>query len=190
MKTFIRSNSVKFVVALFVVGIISGIIFYNISRPDLSEYITSFKELIVTTHQNTFLSSIISISAIFILSISIIGLPVAIFYLFYEALAVGYAFAGFIGLYQLKGALFYLVFFITSKLIFLIIMEYFIIFAIKYVSKFLDAFFSKNKERLYETIVYHFGRFGIVFTAVIINATFIYFFANAILRPLSKILIG
>ena len=90
MKYFKNNFLVKFVGALFLIGIIIGFLFYFTYKPDLSSSIDSFKSLISTTNQNTFISNIILISAIFILSISIVGLPALVFYIFYEGLSIGF----------------------------------------------------------------------------------------------------
>lgn len=181
MKFLKNNNLVKFVVALFFIGVIIGAIFYFAYRPDLSGNIETFKDLISSTHQNTFLSSLVLISAIFVLSITVIGLPVAIFYIFYEGLSIGYTLASFVFLYHIKGAIFYLFFFFVSKLVYLLLILYFVVQSVKYVSKFLDYFFSKNKEELSKTVVMHFYRFATVFGLALINSILIYFLANKII---------
>lgn len=186
---FLKNNFiVKFVVTLFFIGVLVGFVFYLAYKPDLSGYIGEFKNLLASTHQNTFLSSIVLISAIFVLSVSIVGLPAILFYVFYEGLAIGYTFAAFLWLYHLKGGLFYLLFVVTSKLIYLAIMIYFVILSIRYISKFLDSFFSKNREELYKTIVYHFYRFTIVLAVIIVNSIAIYFISNKLLETFINLL--
>ncbi len=180
MKLLKNNYLVKFVVALFFIGIIGGVLFYALSKPDLTGHLEAFKDMLTTTRQNTFLSSLVIISAIFVLSLSVIGLPIIIFYLFYEAVGIGYTLASFVAIYRLSGGLFYCLFFLVSKLPFIVIAIYFIIFSMRYIAKFLDYFFSKNKEELYKTIVYHFYRFAITLAVTTVNCLFIYFFANKI----------
>lgn len=184
MKNFKNNFIVKFVVTLFLIGIIIGFLFYFFYKPDLSAYLESFKNLIQTSHQNIFLSSIVVVSMVFILSISIIGLPVLAFYIFYEGLSIGFTLALFLGVYSLKGALFYLFYLIASKLLFLTIVLYFSIVSIRYSIKFIDSIVSKSRENLYNTIVYHFYRYLIVLVTTIINCTIVYFLANKIVSLL------
>lgn len=181
MKLLKNNFLVKFVVTLFFIGVVVGLLFYFAYKPDLSGNLEVFKELITSTHQNTFLSSIVIISAIFVLSISVFGLPAIIFYIFYEGLSIGYTFATFIWVYHIKGGLFYLLFILTSKLVFVLLVMYFVIISVRYIKKFLDHFFSKNREELYKTIVFHFYRFVIVLGITIINSLLIFFFSNKIL---------
>ncbi len=181
MKLLKNNFLVKFVVALFFIGVLVGVGFYFAYKPDLTGHMEVFKGLITAGHQNTFLSSIVIISGIFVLSVSILGLPAILFYVFYEGLSIGYTLATFLFLYHLKGGLFYLLFFLVSKLVFILIMFYFVITSLRYIAKFLDYFFSKNREELYKTIVYHFYRFAIVLGATLVNCVLIYFFANSII---------
>lgn len=147
----------------------------------MSSNLESFKNLITTTHQNTFMSNIALISAIFVLSISIIGLPAIIFYIFYEGLSIGFTIGLFLGIYHFKGLLFYILFFILSKLLYILIMLYFSILSIRYLIKFVECIINKNRENLYKTIVYHFYRFIIVLLIIIVNSTLIYFLSNKII---------
>ena len=180
---FLKNNFlVKFVVTLFFIGLIIGIGYHLTFRPNLGDTLEIFKEMILGTHQNTFLTSIVVISAIFILSLSVIGMPVILFYVFYEGVSIGYTLIAFILTYHFKGAVFYLLFFIISKLIFLVLVGYFSIMSLRYIATFLDHFFSKNKSELYKTIVYHFYRFAIVLGIAIINCGLIYLFANKLIR--------
>lgn len=181
MKYFKNNFLVKFVGALFLIGIIIGFLFYFTYKPDLSSNLDSFKTLITTTHQNTFMSNIVLISAIFVLSISIVGLPALVFYIFYEGLSIGFTLGLFLSAYQIKGLIFYLLFFIVSKLLYILIMLYFSVISLKYIVKFVDCILSKNRENLYKTIVYHFYRFIIVLLVVIVNSTLIYFLSNKII---------
>lgn len=188
MKLLKNNFVVKFVVALFFIGVLVGFFFYLAYKPDLSGNIEAFKELVTSTHQNTFLSSLVLISAIFVLSISIIGLPAIVFYLFYEGLSIGYTLAAFMTIYHIKGAIFYLLFFLVSKLIFILIVFYFIIISLRYIMKFLDHFFSKNREELYQTIVYHFYRFVIVLGVTMANCLIIYLLSNRLVQTFLNLL--
>ncbi len=180
MKNFKNNFIVKFVVALFLIGVIIGFLFYFFYKPDLAAYLESFKSLLQTSHQNTFLSSIVVVSMIFISSISLIGLPILSFYLFYEGLSIGFTLGLFLGVYSVKGLFFYIVFLFTSKLLFLLIVLYFSIVSIRYSLKFVDAILSKSRENLYSTIVYQFYRYLLVLLAVLINSTIVFFAANKI----------
>lgn len=188
MKLFRASFWTKFVVTLFVVGIVIGFLFYFSYKPDISGYLENFKDLLSKTRQNTFLISIILISSIFILSITIIGFPAIVFYIFYEGLSIGFTFAAFLSFYGIKGFLFYFIFFIFSKVIYILLMLYFSVLSIKFVIKIVNLIKSKRTEEMHKTIVYQFYRFIIVLFGIIINSFAIYLFSHKILRLFSGLI--
>ncbi len=181
MKNIGKSFLVRFIGALFIISILIGILFFFTYKPNLGTPLNDFKNLIEVTRQNTFLSNIISISCIFILSASIIGAPVIILYIFYEGLSIGFTLSVFLFNYKVKGLIFYCLFFLVSKFLFTLITLYFAVLSIRFVIKVLDALVSKNKEEFYKTIVYQFYRFLIVLMVVLVNSAAIYFLSNKII---------
>lgn len=178
MKNIKENAIVRFVVALFVVGIVTGIIFYILYKPDVIGYMDEFKKL--NGHQNVYLQNVFLVSAIFVLSISVVGMPFLMIFLFYEGMSVGFTFAVCTALYSIKGIAFYFLYFLVSKLVTLAIILYFLIISISYVFKFIDGVISKNKEAISSSITKELYRFLIVFGAIILNSTFIYLFGNKI----------
>lgn len=182
MKFFKNNFVVKFVVTLFLISIIFGLLFFFAYKPDLNAHIEDFKSLVTTSRQNVFLLNLGLISLIFILSISIVGLPGIIFYLFYEGFSIGFTLGLFLMSFKIKGLLFYLIFIISSKLIYLVVMLYFSVMCIRFIWEILEALVYKNKENLYKNIIYHFYRFVIILFILIINSIFIFLFSNNILK--------
>ncbi len=180
MKKFNIPVIVKFTVALFIVGITSGLIFYFAYKPDLANKITEFLESIPTTRINIILPSILSVSLVFISSISLIGNLILVFYLFYEGLTIGFTLGAFIGLYSLKGLLFYLLFIIFIKLITIIVLLYFSSMSFNYSIKFIEGITSKSKDTITRAIVNHFYRFLIVLIIMLSNGFLVYLLGNKI----------
>ena len=175
----LKDNSlVRFVVALFLFGIGVGVVVYFSFKPNLSMYIDEFKEYIVSTHSNTILLNAIVISSIFLLSLFIIGIPIVIFYIFYEGLTVGYTLAVFILIYGVKGALFYLLFFIVIKLIFILLVLLFSVLSIKFSYKLIKGILEKNIQKIYSLIIEHVMRFGIILGICIVNSLIIFLISH------------
>lgn len=181
MKKIKNNFLVKFVVALFLIGILIGFAFYFVYKPDLMSPIEDFKGLITSTRQNVFLLNIGIISLIFVLSISLIGLPILLFYIFYEGASIGFTCGLFLNIFHIKGLIFYIIFIIIAKLLFILIMIYFSILSIRYSLNFLDSIISKNRENLYKTIVYHFYRYLVVLFLVFINCLLVFLLSNKII---------
>lgn len=171
MKNIKENAIVRFVVALLIVGFITGLLFYLLYRPDVMNEIVEFKNL--SGHQNIYLHSIFLISAAFILSITVVGLPILAFILFYEGMSIGFTLAAFLSAYSFKGLLFYVLFSIVTKMILLTAFLYFVIVSISYVFKFLDGLISKNNEGIMRAIVKELYRFLIVLGVIILNATIV-----------------
>lgn len=182
MKFFKNNFVVKFTLTLFLISIIIGLLLYFTYTPDLKSYIENFKEIVLNTKQNTFMLHIGIILIIFISSISLIGLPLIIFYLFFEGVSIGFTIGAFLGFNGIKGFLFYFLYFICSKLLFDILALYFTIISIRFSYKLLGNLIYKNKDELYKIIMNQFIRFIILFGVVVINSVLIYFLSNTIVK--------
>ena len=178
---FKNNNLVRFAVALFLFGLAVGAVVYFSFKPNLSNYIEQFKDTIVSNNNNTFLLNILIICGIFLSSITIIGVPLIVFYIFYEGLSIGYTMSLFISLFGYKGALFYILFLIVVKLIFLALSLFFSLVSIKYSYSFIKSAIAKNREKLFKSIIEHFLRFGIILSMTIVNSLLIYFLSHRII---------
>jgi hypothetical protein len=188
MNMLKRKFLLKFVLSLFVVGIILGVIFNLAYKANFEPDFESFKEFIGTGHINTFMPHIILIIGTFILSISVIGIPLIIFYTFYIGLAFGFTITTFIKFYHLKGLLFYVLYFMSTKLIFYILLLYFIILSLRFSYKLVNSLIRKDTKELYTVIIYHFYRFLIVIFFSILNSAIIYFLSKLILSKMVNLI--
>lgn len=184
-----NNNIVKFVVTLFLVGIFIGIITNITFKPEITVYLEDFLLEVSNNRLNTFLLAIAIISGIFILSISLIGLPLILFYLFYEGFSIGFTLIAFTMTFGIKGFLFYLLYFIVIKLVFIICALYFAFMSTRFDIRLVNALIHKKREEVYGTFINQLYRYIIVLFCILINSTFIYFFANKIVSlflPLIK----
>ena len=189
MKILKINKVVKFIVTLFLVGLIIGILGYMLFKPKIEPYLSDFTNIVSTNHINTFLLNIGLISAIFILSISIIGLPLILLYLFYEGFSIGYTLMAFASIYGFKGLLFYILYFIIIKLIFIICILYFTYMSTKFDIKLVYYLSKRKKEEVYRIFTNQLYRYLLVLITVILNCTLIYFLASKIISiflPLIK----
>ncbi len=181
MKTIKKNAIVKFVVILSFIGFILGLVYNVLIKPDISSYLKSFIESIGNVRINTIASNFAVICLIFILSYSLIGLPIAVLYIFIETFSIGYTLGSFIVIYKLKGLIFYLLYFILVKLVFIVLVILFISICIKSVIKLVDSFKRKDKDQLYKTIKYSFIRLVFVLIISLVNSILIYLFANKLI---------
>lgn len=175
-----------FILSLIVIGLLFGIIYYNLqSELNKSVILTKIQDLpniIKSTHQNTIIFHLIAIIILVFLAYSIIGMPLILFYLFYECTSLGFLLASFYGSFKLSGILFGIVYLIICKLIYIIFLVYLSYIALKISKKLLRTLVLKENESLYQHLKNMFMKLGIAFVFVLIYDLFLYFCANPILK--------
>ncbi len=181
MKKLKNNFIVKVVVSLFIISVIIGLLTFLFYRPDLSLYFDEFIKEVSNSNQNVFLLNLGVLSLIFMASIIIIGVPVAYLYIFYEGFSIGFTIGVFVLTKGIKGLLFYLIFLFISKLIYIMIVLYFIIVSTRFSKNLIYYLIKKKRDDLFNSIILHFYRFLIVIIISLINSTLIYFFANKVL---------
>ena len=177
---WIRSNinSIKFIISLAFIALIIGFILFNNETNVIKEgVINSIKELdinIINNRENVFLFHLGLVSIFIVLSIIVIGLPIFLIYYFYEFVSIGYLLSVLFSYKKLNGLLFGVVFTCINKILFLLILSYFLINMINYTKKYLKSF-KINKNDLIMNYLY---KCFFVILLVIINDLFLYFLGN------------
>ena len=120
-----KKNLWLFLGIIFLFGIGVGIYFGLQTNGILENTLTNFN--LNFQEQTTHFSIIhfVLLCILLISSILIIGIPLAIAYLFYEGISIGFCFTIFTITYNLKGFLFIFLFFLITKVLFLIIYSLF-----------------------------------------------------------------
>ena len=172
---------IKFLVFLFIIGIILGMLLFlsktSEEKLNIANSILDIKNNIINSKQNSILIHFIIISILSILSFCLIGLPLALFYYFYEGFSIGFLICTFIKCFSVKGFVFSAIFLVINKFIFLSIFTYFLFFCISYVNKFI-----KNIKGNKQVIIYnHLIKCLFVLFTVFINDLVLYFLGNNIL---------
>lgn len=175
MKLIKKNVQVKFMLTLFILGIILGILLYIIFGYNGTNYIEMINDNIGVIRTNIMLTSLLEISTVFILSLLVIGMFIVPFITFYEGVSIGFTMWAFISIYGIKGLLFYILLFIIVKLVYMIILLYFSSTSLNYSYKFIRLFYFKDKEKLTSNIVKYVFRFIIVLLIALFNSSIIYF---------------
>ncbi len=183
MKT--KSAAQIFIVTLIVLGILFGIIYFmvqnDLNKTLIVEKMMGLENTIKTTHQNMLLPHLITIIALVFLSYSIIGVPLILFYLFYECTSLGFLIASFYSAFKIKGILFGLLFILISKVIYILCLIYISYIALKITKKLLRVLIFKENDSLYLHLKNLFLKLGITVCVIVLYDLFLYFFANKIL---------
>lgn len=179
-----NKNLIKFLVALLIMGILIGIYIY-IKQPSLIKVsiINELKLLdntLKTTHQNNFLYHILIISVFTFLSILVLGVPIILFYLFYEGVSMGFLIAGLFNYKKVSGLIYGVIFMTINKLILYVLLVYLLIVSINYSKKVIISIRRKD-YRIYEYIFTHLVKMVFILIVIIVYDIFIYFLGNKIL---------
>lgn len=187
MKFLKKMDLVTTILTLFIMSIILGMIYKMNLETDLNAYINDFISKISTTRQNTFLTGLI-ISLIFVASISEIGLPIIIFYMFYEGFSMGFTIALFFENLGIKGLIFYLFFILIIKSIYILIVLYMSIMSVRYTYKTWHFIICKDAGSLSKELLNAFYRYFIVLSVTLLNSLIIYLWGNNIVYAFYKLL--
>lgn len=156
LKNYIKLDKKLFIflIILLIVGIISGSVFVTLlsdsDKTLVTEYLNIFFEKL-SNHQldylhvfkNSVISNIILVIFIWLLGISVIGLPIMVILYFYKAFVLGFSVGSIIVNYHLKGVLFGLIYAIGQAILIfgLIIL---LIYAMSFSFKMIGCIFKKK----------------------------------------------
>lgn len=192
--TSIKRNKtmIIFLLSIFIIGAIFGVFYYiqqsDVIKNGIKEGLTTYKTTISKTNINLFVKHIFLLTAIFLLSYTIIGNVLSIFYLFYEGIILGFSTAIFIANYKFSGLIFNLISFILTKALFITSVIFISIVALKITKKIIYTIISKKGESFYELIRFNILKLFIILAIVLISDLFIFFLSNKILSFLTFLL--
>ena len=123
-----KIKALYFLIGLSIIAFIFGIFFTTIlSNKDVSivkDYITTFISNIHDNHLNffnilkeTWLTNMVLIIIIWLLGISVIGIPVVIFFYFFKIFSLGFALSSFVLTYKTKGIIFSFLYLFPNEII-------------------------------------------------------------------------
>lgn len=142
-----------FIILLFIIGFIAGTIFMTIlSKTDqtyVKDYMTSYIENIrnnnlnyLTCFKDSTISNLLLFIVIFLLGISVIGIPIIIFIYFFKSFILGFSITSFILSFGGKGIIYTLIFLIPNIIIYALL-TILTIYAIKVSIYFIYSIFHK-----------------------------------------------
>lgn len=183
-KTKRNKKMLYFLGGLALIGVIAGSIFLTfIEKGDqtlVKEYVSSFLEAIkngnlnyIDAFKNTFFSNLGYSFTIFILGISIIGIPIIILLYFVKSFMIGFSISAFVFTYGIKGVVFSM-FYMIPHFINFIIYTVLLVFAIKISILLIHTLFGKKeidlKRPFSKYLTYYFVVLVVVFFTSIMES--------------------
>ena len=160
LKKEIKKNKkgILFLLGISLIGFISGTFFIIfISKADqilVSNYIESFISNIennnlnyIDLFKNSIITNLTFIVTIWILGMSVIGIPINLFYYFTKSFILGFSISSFILCYKIKGCLLAFIYIVPHNLLNIFIYTILMLYSIKFSLKLIDSII--NKKNLY-----------------------------------------
>jgi|GEM_PF-1022779 len=180
-----RKNTIQFLLCLFLVGIIIGIIFYikqsESNKDSIMNSMSFFQSNLETKNINQIINHLIIITIIVVLAFLIIGTPIVVMYLFYEGLTIGFSVAVFHSTYQFKGLVFGLAFNFVTKGIYIILL---ILFAIKIIDisrNIIGTTIYKNDSSIKTSILKNSKYSLLLLGFILLNDSLLFVFGNKLM---------
>ena len=136
---------------------------------------------------NGILYHILILSSLLISSFLIIGIPLSIFFLFYNGFSIGFIITSLTSIFSTKGLIYGIIYVLITKGLFILLLLLFIKSLIKISGIILDKIINKIniKERIYYLII----RCIVIISIVLLVDILLYFFGVTILNIFNFLLI-
>lgn len=171
-----------FMLILLVIGIVSGVIYYH--KQDASnllhmeEVMNSFIEHLKNSHMNFILSHGIFGMIILLSSITILLLPVSLFFVFYEGMSIGFGVASFTAKFHMKGFFFGTIFQMISKFFYIVLLLFLLWEAIYLARMVLGCLLYRKDTEIKMHFLFHLKRFFVFFFLILLHDILLYFIGN------------
>ncbi len=146
-------------IGLALLGIIAGLLFIFLLNEEnkilLSTKIREYFDSDISLSNNFFkclFNNIIFIILIWVLGISIIGIPIVLMLLLYKSFIFGFSISSLISTFGIKGLLISLLNIIVSKSIYLIVLILISFYSVSFSIKLLKSFFTKSNIEFKDSI--------------------------------------
>ena len=190
----IDKKTLYFLLIISTIGIITGALFMTVlSSSDkeiisnsLSDYITNIGsyKFDFKTFINNFIINILYATVIWILGISIIGLPIVIIIIFFKSVLISFSISTFIINYKFKGLLYSIIYVLPHMLVYLVIYIYLGIYSIKLSSSIIKALIGHKNINFKDSMKVYFKLYLLSFILIIFTTLYETFIMPLILKQL------
>lgn len=154
-KIKLNKRMVIFLLGLMIIAIITGAVFATtLNKTDqalIKDYLAKFIQNIETNKldyfeafKSSFVSNTIFVLGIWLLGISVIGIPIMLFMYFSKAFILGFSVSNIIINYKLKGCLLSFLYIFPHHIINLFIFIFLVVYAFAFSAKIINAIFKRK----------------------------------------------
>ena len=154
IKKYINNkNFIIFLLSFLILSIIIGILFYlymnNDDKTYINNNITSYFTIkksydYLNLLKNSIINNIGNTTIIWLLGISIIGIPIIVFLFFSETFSIGFSLSAIIGKYKLKGFIGIISYLFPSKILYILTLFLITYFALRFSIQIIRYLFFKK----------------------------------------------
>ena len=194
LKKYIKNHQylLLFLIVLFILGIIIGIVLYNVmpavNQTSLTINLDNLKDQILNNHLSNIYPHLILLCLISILSLTLVGYFIGLFYLFYIGMSIGFTSTFLLIKYHLKGLIFSILYNIIFKLIFIVILVFILIKLYDIVRNIIGLIIYKKNDALVNNFRHNYISIITLIFINIIADTILSFSSTFILKIITSML--
>lgn len=187
MKQVKYKKLLLFTVIILLTGLFFGAIYYfkqdEVVKQTLINSILNIENSLANNRINNILVHLLIGVIIIVLSFTVISVPLIFFYIFFEGISIGFSYALVINAFGFKGIFFFLIYTLLYKFIFLVLIIYLTIRALRISKNVLGFIIYRKSSELEKNIIINVRKVVIILIIIFIYDITI-FFASPILNKL------
>lgn len=187
MKQVKYKKLLLFTVIIFLMGLLFGAVYYfkqdEMVKQTLINSILNIENGLANNRINNILVHILIGVIIIVLSFTVISVPLIFFYIFFEGISIGFSYALVINAFGFKGILFFLIYTLLYKFIFLVLIIYLTIRALRISKNVLGFIIYRKSSELEKNIIINIRKVVIILIIIFLYDITI-FFVSPILNKL------
>jgi len=190
MQNIINRNKkyLKFVFVIIVIGLISGFLYYHFLNSEVQENIINTIKDYTIFNSNYIFKDLIITSVILVSSFFIMGIPLAIFFLFYESISLGFLINIFFVAFKLKGLIYIALYILINRLLVFFLIILFLQKIINIGRLVIGIILSKNDKTIRDKLIVNFKNSIYIIIFILIINVIVYFVSPLIFKYLSFLL--
>ncbi len=188
-KTLLKNKKyLIFMLSIVLIGLIVGIIYYISQSIDVKNRIISIISNYDSFKYNAIFKDLIIMSILLVSSFLVIGIPLALFYLFYEGVSIGFLISIFLASFKIKGLIYLLFFLLVNKCLSFLLIFLFIQKIINIGRYVIGLIIYKNETVIKEKVIQNFTSSLSYIIIIFILNIFLYFLSSFLFKHLSFLL--
>ena len=181
-----------FTIILLIMGLFFGAVYYfkqnDVVKQTLINSILELPNNLVNNRINNIVIHLIIGIAVIVLSFTIISVPIIFFYIFFEGISIGFSFALIVNAFGFKGIFLFLIYSLLYKFIYLVLITYLVIRAIRITKNVIGFIIYRKSTDLEKNIIINIRKVVIILLLIFIYDIAIFFASPTINKLLINFL--